>query len=130
MAESFSFSQNAWKRLKKNKGAMIGLFIICFSVSDWNFCLFYFTDSTPNADRQIVEIQARKPGFKQLFLKLKKKRKFYQLIFLTSLLFGSEDKFIFIPINNFTESADSVIVEKYIDEGCAGKAGLFKKYFA
>src|ERR1035437_9118916 len=117
MAESFSFSQNAWKRLKKNKGAMIGLFIICFSVFIAIFAYFISTDSTPNADRQIVEIQARKPGFKQLFLKVKKEKKISFVSFFNRLLFGSEDKTILIPINNFQESTDSVIIEKYIDEG-------------
>ena len=57
MAASFSFSQNAWKRLKKNKGAMIGLVIICLSVLIGIFAYFISTDTTPNADRQIVEIQ-------------------------------------------------------------------------
>ena len=117
MAESFSFSQNAWKRLKKNKGAMIGLSIIGLSVLIGIFAYFISTDSTPNADRQIVEIQARKPGFKQLFLKVKKEKKISSTGFVNQLLFGEEDKSLFIPINNFKETADSVIIEKYIDEG-------------
>jgi ABC-type dipeptide/oligopeptide/nickel transport system permease subunit len=116
MAESFSFSQNAWKRLKKNKGAMIGLFLICFCVLIAIFAYFISTDSTPNADRQIVEIQARKPGFQQLFLKVKKEKKISSTSFFSRLLFGTEDKSVFIPINIFHESRDSVIVEKYIDE--------------
>ena len=40
--QSFSFSQNAWRRLKKNKGAMVGL-VYYFSVRSYgNFCLLYF----------------------------------------------------------------------------------------
>ena len=117
MAESFSFSQNAWKRLKKNKGAMIGLFLICFCVLIAIFAYFISTDSTPNADRQIVEIQARKPGFQQLFLKVKMEKKISNTSFFSRLFFGTEDKSVFIPINNFHEIGDSVIVEKYIDEG-------------
>ncbi|MGH2648755.1 MAG: ABC transporter permease, partial [Ginsengibacter sp.] len=101
MAESYSFSQNAWKRLKKNKGAMIGLAIICFSILVGIFAYFISTDSTPNADRQIVEIQARKPGFKQLFIKVKKEKKISSTGFFSRLLWGSEDKSVFIPINNF-----------------------------
>ncbi|MGH2564457.1 MAG: ABC transporter permease, partial [Ginsengibacter sp.] len=108
MAESYSFSQNAWKRLKKNKGAMIGLAIICFSILVGIFAYFISTDSTPNADRQIVEIQARKPGFKQLFIKVKKEKKISSTGFFSRLLWGSEDKSVFIPINNFRETPDSV----------------------
>lgn len=117
MAQSFSFSQNAWKRLKKNKGAMIGLSIICLAVLLGIFAYFISTDSTPNADRQIVEIQARKPGFKQLFLKVKKEKKILSTNFFNQLLFGIEDKSLFIPINSFKETTDLVIIEKYIDEG-------------
>ena len=127
MAESFSFSQNAWKRLKKNKGAMIGLSIICLSVLIGIFAYFISTDSTPNADRQIVEIQARKPGFKQLFLKIKKEKKISSTGFFKQLLFGKEDKSIFIPINNYKETSDSIIIEKYIDEGVQEREAFSKK---
>lgn len=116
MAETFSFSQNAWKRLKKNKGAMIGLSVICLSVLIGIFAYFISTDSTPNADRQIVEIQARKPGFKQLFLKIKKEKRISPTGLFKQLLFGKEDKSIFIPINIYKETRDSIIIEKYIDE--------------
>src|SRR6202142_1575909 len=117
MAESFSFSQNAWSRLKKNTGAMIGLCIICLSVLVGICAYFISTDSTPNADRQIVEIQARKPGFEQLFLKVNKEKKIPSIGFFNLLFFGKEDQSLFIPINNFRETNDSVIIEKYIDEG-------------
>jgi ABC-type dipeptide/oligopeptide/nickel transport system permease subunit len=127
MVESFSFSQNAWKRLKKNKGAMFGLIIICLSVLLGIFAYFISTDSTPNADRQIVEIQARKPGFKQLFLKIKKEKNISSTGFFNHLLFGIEDKYIFIPINNFHETSDSVITEKYIDEGVEERQTYLKK---
>jgi len=116
MAESFSFSQNAWRRLKKNKGAIMGLIIICLSVLVGIFGYFISPDSTPNADRQIVEIQARKPGFRQLFLKVKKEKSIASTGFFNHLLFGAEDKYIYVPVNNFKETTDSVIAEKYIDE--------------
>src|SRR5258705_11723554 len=96
---------------------MIGLVLIGLSVMIAVFAYFISTDSTPNADRQIVEIQARKPGFTQLMLKINKEKKISSSTFFKRLLFGSEDKYLFIPINNFTEGKDSVIVEKYIDEG-------------
>lgn len=116
MAESFSFSQNAWKRLKKNKGAMTGLIIICICVFMGIFAYFISSDSTPDADRQIVEIQARKPGFKQVFLKVAKQKKISPTGFFNKLLFGAEDKYIYIPINSYKETPDSLIIEKFIDE--------------
>ena len=75
MQASESFSAKAWQRLKKNKGAMAGLIVILLAVAAAIFAYFLGNDQTPNADRQIVEIQAQKPGFKQTFLKVKKQRR-------------------------------------------------------
>ena len=96
---------------------MTGLILIIIAVFTGIFAYFISTDSTPNADRQIVEIQAKKPGFTQLFLKVNKEKKIVPVSFFKRLLSGSEDCYIFIPINNLLESRDSVIVGKYIDEG-------------
>ncbi|MDQ6842999.1 MAG: ABC transporter permease [Bacteroidota bacterium] len=117
MPHSFSFSQNAWRRLKKNKGAVMGLCIIILSFLTAIFAYYISTDSTPYADRQIVEIQARKPGFTQLFLKEKKTKKISSTGFFNHLLFGAEDKNLYIPIATYSIGKDSVTVEKYIDEG-------------
>ena len=127
MADSFSFSHNAWKRLKKNNGAMIGVVIICLSVLIGIFAYFISTDSTPNADRQIVEIAASRPCFKQLFLKVKKEKDIPQSGFFSRLLFGTEDKVVYLPINSYKFAQDSVIVEKYIDEGVQERQAYSKK---
>lgn len=100
---------------------MAGLIIIALSVLLGIFAYFLGTDTTPNADRQIVEIQARKPGFTQIFIKVKKEKEIGRTPFFSKLLFGAEDKFNYIPINRFSETRDSVYVEKYIDEGLQEK---------
>jgi len=117
MHQSSSFSQQAWRRLRKNKGAMAGLVIIGISVLAGIFAYYLGTDSTPNADRQIVEIQARKPGFEQMLLKVPKQKQIEKTSVVEKLLFGEEDEFLLIPINSYTETGDSVFVQKYIDEG-------------
>jgi ABC-type dipeptide/oligopeptide/nickel transport system permease subunit len=117
MEQSYSFSQNAWRRLKKNKGAMAGLIIICLSVIIGIFAYFLGVDSTPNADRQVVEIMASKPGRAQLFLRVKKEKKIQSTGFFQRLLFGAEDKYLYVPINSFEENGDSIKVQKFIDEG-------------
>lgn len=117
MSESFSFSKRAWKRLRRNKSAVIGLAIICLSVLLGLFAYVIAADPTPNSDREVVEIAARKPGFKQLFLKVNKEKKIVATPFFARLLFGAEDKYLYLPINSYIQNKDSVIVEKYIDEG-------------
>ena len=130
MANSFSFSQNAWRRLRKNKGAMIGLIVIAISFVIAIFAYFVASDSSPNADRQIVEIQAKKPGYKQLFLLVKKTKKTIATNFFVRLLFGAEDKNVYIPINNFHIANDSLIVEKFIDEGVQERQAFAKSLLA
>ena len=130
MPQSFSFSQNAWRRLKKNKGAMVGLIIICLSVFVGIFAYFLGEDSTPNADRQVVEIMASKPGTTWLFLRVKKERQISTTGFLKHLLFGAEDKYLYVPINSYQEINDSVFVEKFIDEGIQEKQAYAKQKLA
>lgn len=130
MQKSFSFSQNAWRRLKKNKGAMVGLTVICLSVFVAIFAYYLGTDPTPDADREILEIMASKPGTSQLFLRVKKEKQILSTGFFKKLLFGAEDKFVFVPINSYKETSDSVFVEKFIDEGLQEKQVYAKNNLA
>jgi peptide/nickel transport system permease protein len=122
--QSFSFSQVAWKRLKRNKGAMIGLIIIFLAILVGIFAYYIAPDSTPNADGQIVEIQAKKPGHKQLFIRLKKEKKVPKTGLFKKLLYGEESKFNLIAINNYDLKGDSIIIKKYIDEGIEEKMSI------
>ena len=124
--QSFSFSQNAWRRLKKNKGAMFGLLIIFISILTGIFAYFIATDSTPNADRQIVEIQAKKPGYKKDFVKVKKEKDILHTNFFKRLLYGEEDAFNLIPINSYQQAGDSVIIQKFIDDGVEERIGFLR----
>ena len=124
--QSFSFSQNAWRRLKKNKGAMFGSVIILIAILTGIFAYFIANDSTPNADRQIVEIQAKKPGYKKEFIKVKKEKDILPTNLLSRLLYGQEDVFNLIPINSYQLVGDSVIIQKFIDDGVEERRGFLK----
>ena len=117
MEESVSFSKNAWRRLKKNKGAILGLFMIVLFLLIGVFAYFLGVDTTPNADRQVVEIQAQKPGFSQQFIRIKKNKQIEKTGIFHQLLFGAEDAYQWMPIKGFSENKDSVYVNQYIDEG-------------
>src|SRR2546423_3477047 len=60
---SQSFWQAAWQRLKKNKGAMAGLFMIIIALFIAIFGYFLAPDPSPFANRIILEIGGRKPGY-------------------------------------------------------------------
>lgn len=111
-----SFFQNAWRRLKKNKGAVFGLVVIALAVIVAIFAYFIAPDRTPNANRIIVEIDGEKPGFKQNFLLVKKERT-VQSNFIQQLLSGKEDDYNYIPITSYDKISDSIIIQKFIDAG-------------
>ena len=115
MTRSYSFAAETWKRLKKNKGAVLGLTVIVFTVLISIMGYFIAPDSSPNADLQTVEIQARKPGYSQLFLKLPDKKN-NSTGWLSFLLNGKQEDFRFLPITAYRVKNDTLIADQYIDE--------------
>src|SRR6476469_4114428 len=69
-----SFWQAAWRRLKKNKGAMAGLVMINIAILIAIFGYFLSPDPSPFANRIILEIGGEKPGYTRQFLQVKKER--------------------------------------------------------
>ena len=110
--------QAAWKRLKKNKGAIAGLIIITFAIFAAIFSYFIAPDSSPYANRIILEIRKQKPGFTKTFLKIPREKNVVANNFFHHLLYGTADEFEFIPINSYrTINKDSIVAIKFIDEG-------------
>lgn len=114
---SQSFWGSAWQRLQKNKGAMAGLVMIVLAVLVAIFAYFIAPDSSPFANRIILEIGGEKPGFKQSFLLVKKEQQTSTTNLLERALQGRKDVVDYVPITNWNRKGDSIIVEKYIDEG-------------
>jgi peptide/nickel transport system permease protein len=117
MTATSSFQQAAWRRLRKNKGAMFGLVIISLSVIVAVFAYFIAPDSSPYANRIILEIGGEKPGYKQTFLKVKNTRAIQTTSFFTRLTSGTNDQYNYLPVTGYQTKGDSIIVQKYIDEG-------------
>ncbi len=117
MAISESFQHAAWRRLKKNKGAVFGLIIISIAIIIAIFAYFISPDPSPYANRIILEIGGEKPGFRQNFLKIKKEKNVQPTGFFKRLVSGKEDVYTYLPINSYQQKDDSIIVSKYIDIG-------------
>src|SRR6201995_4089453 len=110
-----SVHQHIGRRLLRNKGAVFGLIIIGAALFIAITAYFISPDSTPDANRMIVEIGGRKPGFRQQFLLLHRGRSRTSPSFFQPLLSGATDQHTYIPINSYTPKMDSLIVEKYVD---------------
>lgn len=117
MGTSPSFQAAAWQRLKKNKGAIFGLVTIVLAIFVSIFAYFIAPDSSPYANRIILEIGGEKPGYQQQFIKVKKDKEVATTGFLQQLISGKEDKYLYVPITSHKKEGDSLVVQKFIDEG-------------
>lgn len=111
----FSFKAQMWKRLKKNRGAIFGLVIIILAVIVSVFGYVIAPDNSPNADLQTVEIQAKKPGYKQQFLKIPGNQTSVDS-WLDHFISGRKNNFQLIPIKGYQIKGDSLFVNKFIDD--------------
>ena len=114
---TYSIQQEAWRRLRKNKGAVFGMVVILLSIIIAISAYWIAPDSSPYANRMVVEIGGQKPGFSQLFLKMRKEQSVPSVNPMTQLLMGKEDSYNLIPIHSYEVHEDSLRIEKYIDEG-------------
>ncbi|MEJ7627841.1 MAG: ABC transporter permease [Ferruginibacter sp.] len=114
MRQNFTFSSQAWFRFKKNRLAVAGLIIITASFLIAVFGYLFAPDNTPNADLQTVEIQAKKPGYEQLFLKIPDNNPSIKNGIV--LLSGKRSRFQYLPITSWQLNGENIIVDKYIDE--------------
>ena len=107
-SHSFSFSNQTWKRLKKNKGALVGLGIIAVATFIAIFGYLLAPDGSPNADLQTVEIQAKRPGYTQLFLKIQDKKQ-PAFSWFNQLLYGKPTDYRYLPISSYTIHQDLLV---------------------
>ena len=91
--------------------------IILFAVVLAMFAYCIAPDNSPYANRIIPEIANKKPGFTTQLLRVKKQTTVSSINFFQKLMNGEEDVFAFIPITAYSITNDSIIVQKFIDEG-------------
>lgn len=124
-----SFWQVTWRRLRRNKAAIAGLGLICIAIFIALAGYFIAPDSSPYANRIILEIGGRKPGFTQQFLQVKK-----EVVSATSFfqqaISGKPDLYEAIPISSWQAKGDSIIVQKFIDDGVTERMGFSKSLVA
>lgn len=120
MSEQF-YQRNIWRKLKRNKAAVFGMIVIMLSFLTALFAHFLAPDHSPDANRMILEIGGAKPGYTQQFLLLPKQNHQRSASVLQQLLSGRDDRFFYIPITGYRKHNDSLIIQKYIDEGLTEK---------
>ena len=100
----------AWQRFRKNR---LGMAAACFIVVVALLAVFAYNiipDPTPNANRQLLEISTRKPGFEVDMLVLPKENPPAQPGFFQRLLEGRPDDCTYLPFDSIQVFEDHTLV--------------------
>jgi ABC-type dipeptide/oligopeptide/nickel transport system permease subunit len=110
---SNSLTFYAWKRFKKNKPALFGLFLIFISALCAIFAYLIVPDSTPDANDQKLEISLKHPGFKVKELLIRKNEILCKTPIFSKIIFGEENTYKAAPFYDFEFSGNDIVYEEY-----------------
>jgi peptide/nickel transport system permease protein len=111
--DSYSLTSHAWKRFKKNKPAIWGMYFIGLSVLVAILGYLITPDSTPNANNQILELSVKPPGFKVQMLLVKENQDIQKKSLFERMLFGQPSYYRYIPIYNYGFQGPNIVYESY-----------------
>jgi len=110
----FSENSHIIHKLLRKPSSMMALCIIGFTCLVALFAYFIAPDNTPYANRMIVELGAREPGFKKQLLLVPKAIKAHEKDYWLS---GHPSNLNAVPFNAYHFNGDSITIYHYIDEG-------------
>lgn len=100
----------AWQRFRKNKLGMAASIYIVLVAFVALFAYYLIPDRTPNANRQLLELSTRKPGFEVDMLMLRKEHPPVQAGFFQHLFQGQPDEFTYLPYDSIQTFEDHTLV--------------------
>lgn len=107
-----SLGQLAWHRFKRDAAALFGVAVIVVAMVLALLGPLIAPDGSPHANRQHIELAARKPGSRFTFLKIP--RSFVSADgFTDRLLVGRQEVYSWVPIHAHSFSNDTLIIERY-----------------
>ncbi len=109
-ATHISPNRLAVERFKKNKPAVIGAFFILLCILIAIFAYQIVPDGSPNANRQISELNLVPIGHQAQMLQVENNFQTEQPSFLSRIFLGAEDRYSLIPIESVEIKNDSVQV--------------------
>ncbi len=102
-----------WRRFRTNRLAMAGAIFILLAIMLALFSYPLSPDKTPDANRQILEIAAEKPGFRTDFLQVRKNASKTDIVGLEAFWNGRSDTCSFIPVRSLVFKDDLAVLEEY-----------------
>ena len=96
----------AWQKFRRNKLGMVSLSLILVVALLSLFAYYLIPDPTPHANRQLLELSTRKPGFEVDMLVMPKDNPPERVGFFERLLFGQPDDCTYLPYDSIHVYAD------------------------
>ena len=106
----------AWKRFRSNKLGMVSCGFVLLWALMALFAYLIIPDKTPNANRQILEISTKKPGFEVDMLMIPKETPPQKTPYFEFLFNGRPDDCIYLPFDSIHVDANQTIVYLYQSE--------------
>ena len=103
----------AWKRFRSNKLGMTSCGFVLLWALLALFAYLVIPDKTPNANRQILEISTKKPGFEVDMLMVPKETPPAKTPFFQFLFNGRPDDCIYLPFDSLRVDATATTVYLY-----------------
>lgn len=110
---SESLSVQTWRRFKRNKLAMFGLFLIIVATFISILGFLITPDSSPYANDQKPELHIKKPGFKAHMLLVKKNEQSHKNGWFNKMIFGEVSDYTYIPAYSYSFKGFDIVVEEY-----------------
>ena len=107
----------AWKRFRNNKLGMVSCGFVLLWAMLALFAYLIIPDKTPNANRQILEISTKKPGFEVDMLMLPKESPNPKTPFFQFLFNGRPDDVIYLPFDSLLINKETTTVFLYQADG-------------
>ena len=117
-----------WKKFKKNKPALLGLFFILLAMVVTILGANIRPDDTENANEMSISLSRKKPGFKQVFLFVptanpttENNKSFFEKTFFG----GNQSSFKIVPIANYAFKNNRIHIVEFAEEGFAGDTSSY-----
>ena len=103
-------------KLLRKPAAVVALAVIALTCLIAVFAYVLAPDRSPFANRMIIELAARQPGFEKQFLLIPKQVQQKQRSVITQWFQGKSSGFSATPINGYWVNNDQLFVRHYIDD--------------
>lgn len=111
--ESESLSVQTWRRFKRNKLSLLGLWVIGLSCVISILGYVITPDKTPYANDQKPELHIKAPGFNVKMLAVLKNEERTTTGFFSTMFFGKAENFSYYTIYDYKFVGKNIIVEEY-----------------